>query len=516
MFTSILFETAEQAARPLNTQPPEFFHDLNLDKIAEAAAAGTDTVDLRPYFYTPLTDPGCIRYRQQIMAELDDPELCFLIRRSVAVLLVLDQKLTDVKNALNDPMSSGADPMLHSQCLHYAGEYCTALEQLLNDLSPQTLHSLGLAGFVEYLRQYLASQAFTTLKEEAHQLEQDFLGIPCCMHIKDGTFRLRPWEGEADINQQVSELFARFQQKDTKKLSFKAPSERTEHYIDAQILTMLSRWNKGLFAKLETFAKQHLDFFDPTLLRFCREVQFYLRWQALISPLRDRDLPFCYPVLAEDRAHLYDDDCFDLALALKLNRENAAPVTSSFALDAPEQILVITGPNQGGKTTFARGIGQLFHLASLGCCIPGSRAQLFLCDGIYTHFNREEDLATLSSRLQDDLNRLKVILDKATCRSLILVNEIFASTTLEDALFLGRKMMEQIIQLGSTTVCVTFLDELASLDEHTVSMMSTVSPSDPTQRTYHLVRKSADGLAYAESLAQKYNLTYEALNRRLR
>lgn len=512
MFTSILFKKPEQA---LNSQLPEFFYDLNLDKIVESAAAGIDTVDLRPYFYTPLTDPDCIRYRQQVMTELDNPDLCFLIRRSAAILLVLDQKLTDVKKALNDPMSGQADPMTHSQCLHYAGEYCAALEQFFEDLSSQDLHSAGLTGFAEYLKQYLASNEFCTLKQEARQLEEELLGIPCCMHIKDGTFRLRPWEGEADINQQVSELFARFQQKDAKKLTFKAPSERTEHYIDAQILTMLSRWNKALFAKLETFAKQHIDFFDAVLLRFCREVQFYLRWQALISPLRDRGLAFCYPILAEDHTHIYDENCFDLALALKLNRENAAPVSSSFALDAPEQILVTTGPNQGGKTTFARGIGQLFYLASLGCCIPGSRAQLFVCDGIYTHFNREEDLATLSSRLQDDLDRLKAILDRASRNSLILVNEIFASTTLEDALFLGRKMLEQIIQLGCPTVCVTFLDELASLDEHTVSMMSTVDPNDPTQRTYHLVRKSADGLAYAESLAQKYNLTYEALNRRL-
>ena len=515
MFASILFNTPSGTQLRLNQQPPEFFHDLNLDKIVESAAAGTAAADLRPYYYTPLTDPDCIRYRQQIMADLDNPNLCFLIRKFTAVLLVLDQKMDEIQQSLNDPLSGQNDPMTRCQCLHYASQYCSALRELSEALPAHSLRSAGLTDFAKYVQDYLDSDSFCKLEADAKELENELNGVPCCMLIKDGTFRMRPYEGEADINQQVTELFSRFRQKDAKALSFKSPSDRTEHYIDAQVLTMLSRWNKPLFAKLDSFIQHHLGFFDEVLRRFCREVQFYLSWQALISPLRDRSLPFCYPVLNSDRSHLSASDCFDLALALKLCWEEITPVTNSFSLDDPEQILVITGPNQGGKTTFTRGIGQMFYLASLGCCVPGSAAQLYLCDTILTHFNREEDLATLSSKLQDDLVRLREILQKATSRSLILVNEIFSSTTLEDALYLGRKMMEEIIQLGSLAICVTFLDELAALDEHTVSMMSTVDPEDPGRRTYKIVRKSADGLAYAEYLAKKYDLTYDALNRRL-
>ena len=82
-------------------------------------------------------------------------------------------------------------------------------------------------------------------------------------------------------------------------------------------------------------------------------------------------------------------------------------------------------------------------------------------------------------------------------------------------MLLGRSMMEQITKLGCPAVCVTFLDELASFNEHTVSMMSMVNEADPTIRTYKVIRKSADGLAYAAHIAQKYQLTYQDLSRRL-
>ena len=97
-----------------------------------------------------------------------------------------------------------------------------------------------------------------------------------------------------------------------------------------------------------------------------------------------------------------------------------------------------------------------------------------------------------------------------------MLNEIFNSTTLEDQVLLSTRVLEQIMRIGALCVCVTFIDELASLGESTVSMVSTVVPDRPAERTFKVVRRPADGLAYAMSLADKHGVTYARLQERLR
>jgi DNA mismatch repair ATPase MutS len=206
---------------------------------------------------------------------------------------------------------------------------------------------------------------------------------------------------------------------------------------------------------------------------------------------------------------------FDLALARKLVAAHKAPVINDARLSEPERILVVSGPNQGGKTTFARTFGQIHYLANLGLPVTGTSASVRLFDHLFTHFERGENTADLRGKLEDDLIRVHDMLSSSSDSTVIIFNEMFTSTTFRDALLLSKAIMRKLIALEATAVWVTFIDELSSWSEHTVSMVSTVDPDDPIERTFKVIRRPADGLAYALSIAQKWGVTLPQIRERL-
>ncbi len=374
------------------------------------------------------------------------------------------------------------------------------------------LHSRGLLSFREYLTGYATSDRFTSLLAETTKLKSDLSTVKYTLDIGSGSITVRKYDSEIDYAAAVVETFRRFQQGAVKDYNVKFNEFPQMNHVEAAVMDRVARLYSEIFTSLQSYCEKYSTYLDKTIVDFDREIQFYISYIDYLAPFGHTELKFCYPAISSESKELCADDVFDLALAKSL----LTVVCNNFYLKGMERVFIVSGPNNGGKTTFARMFGQLHYLASLGCRVPGRNVRLFLFDHILTHFEREEDISNLHGKLQDDLARIHNILNRATSNSIIIMNEIFSSATLKDAIYLGTKIIDRIVQLDALCVCVTFIDELTLLSDKIVSAVSTVVPERPAIRTYKILRKPADGLAYAMSIAEKYRLTRRQIIERIR
>ena len=507
-FQSILFEHPRDGAGVDGLQEPDFFADLNLDQVLASMTAGREHYQLKPFFYAALRRASAVRYRHQVLRDLQRPDVRAAVDGFAERMRRMREHLAQVEKLRYELQKQ-------TWFLDAIGVYCEAVRTLTRELGECELTSPGLEGFRGHVASYLASERFASLVAETGALKEALAGIRYTLRIQGAKVTVGRYEGQGDYSAEVEQVFAKFQQGAVSSHLVKLPDFVDMNHIEAQIAERVAWLHPEVFARLTDYCSRHRDYLDQTVGRFDREVQFYLAYLDLIERFRAAGLPFCYPRVSARSKEIAAEGTFDIALANKLVPTGGKVVRNDLSLEGPERVLVVTGPNNGGKTTFARTFGQLHHLASLGLLVPGLQARLFLPDRIYTHFEREEDIQTLRGKFDDELVRVRQILERATSDSLIVMNESFSSTSLNDALFVGTEVMRRILDRGCLGVYVTFVDEIASISEATVSMVSQIVPENPAERTFKVLRRPADGLAYAWAIADKYGLTYQRLMERI-
>jgi DNA mismatch repair protein MutS len=507
-FRSILFDEPEARTNIGGQDAPEFFSDLNLDQIVGAITAGRDEYNLKPFFHVPLSRVEAITYRHEVLRDLENQALLGYIRSFA-------QQMRTMRSHLAQADKLYYKRQKQSWFLEAVTIYCDAVQQLTDALLRTSVRSRGFRALREYLTSYAGSGNFRSLAGETQKLRGDLSSIRYYLHLQGKRITVSRYEPAPDYGADVLRTFEKFKEGAAKEYRFQFRSAKDMDHVEAAILDLVARLYPEIFSSLEEYYECHGGYLDATIARFDREAQFYLACLEHVEALKRAGLTFCYPSVSDRSKDVSGRDVFDMALANSLVRRKAPVVTNDFYLREPERILVVSGPNQGGKTTFARTFGQIHYLASIGCPVPGSEARLFLCDRLFTHFEKEENASSLRGKLEDELLRIHRILECATANSILIMNESFLSTTLSDALYLSEQVLRRIIGLDMLCVSVTFLGELASLSETTVSMVSTVDPQDPAVRTFKIVRRPADGLAYAVAIAEKYRLSYGSAKARI-
>jgi hypothetical protein len=223
----------------------------------------------------------------------------------------------------------------------------------------------------------------------------------------------------------------------------------------AQALARLRDRGIGLAANALGQAAEHVrDFFG--MLR--AELAFYVGCINLHDALARRRAPTCMPVPAPAGARRWScRGLYDAGLALTVEGR----VVGNDVTADRRDLVIVTGPNTGGKSTFLRSVGLAQLMMQAGMFVPAEAFGAGLCEGLFTHFKREEDARMESGKFDEELGRMSQILDHVTARSLILFNESFAATNEREGSEIARQVVRALLESGVRVFFVTHMFDLA-------------------------------------------------------
>ncbi len=208
-----------------------------------------------------------------------------------------------------------------------------------------------------------------------------------------------------------------------------------------------------LLRLVNRLAEELFRFFS--LIRF--ETGFYVGCIHFHDALLGAGVPVCFPEPAGEPAVLSFHRLVDAGLALQNGK---CPVANRLESEG-RHLFLVTGANQGGKSTFLRSIGLAQVFLQCGMFVSAEQFRSSLKDRLFTFFSREEDAALASGRLEAEMARMDGIVGKLTGRSMLLMNEAFATTTEQAGAQIASDLVHALCEAGISVLFVTHLFEFA-------------------------------------------------------
>jgi DNA mismatch repair ATPase MutS len=242
-----------------------------------------------------------------------------------------------------------------------------------------------------------------------------------------------------------------------------------------------------------------LSFFN--MLRL--ELGFYVGCLNLHDRLVRKGEPICFPEpLTAEAARFSSRNLYDVCLSLSIqDRVVGNNVTAEGA-----SLVMITGANRGGKSTFLRSVGVAQLLMQCGAFAPAESFRANVCDGVFTHFKREEDTSMRSGKLDEELGRMSFIIDNIRPNSIVLFNESFASTNEREGSEIARQIIRALLEAGTKVFYVTHLFDLAQgfyLAKKDTALFLRAERLLDGSRTFRLVEGEPLPTSYGEDLYRR-------------
>ena len=416
-------------------------------------------------------------------------------------------------------------------------------------------NSEGMQKLYQYIKKIVESELFQSLKNELPDLKDKFDNLSCVTIGINLNASLQPKEAvflsiESEPFQKES-IFSRLFGLDDNEEKFdgisafqKIISKDKEHVaVEQGIFKELNEIFQEVLTPIGKAISRYVNYKERFLINLQRDLYFYIGATRFIKKMCALGFSMCKPeVLPKEKRSSKIENIRDLSLALGLienkKRDETGDedkvdlgeeiVPNDIDFGSESRIFILTGPNQGGKTTFTRAIGIAQVLFQAGIFVPGTKASISPVDWVYTHFTEKEKPNTKDGRLGEESRRLSRLFQNATSHSLILLNESLSSTSPGEGLYLLKNIVKGIRLLGCRCIFTTHLHKLAAKidainseaegDSKVGSLVAEVDRENSgknmeARRTFKIVSKPPEGKSFARDVDYKDGISYDQIKK---
>ena len=420
--------------------------DLELQTLWNAMAAGDEFLfeTAKRAVLSSLTDPDAIIYRQRVLAD------CLEHSEVIRQLYQLAVEALENERTVGGLWSSDVPDRILSRSVRVLELQAGVLRRLrqIADQQAASFRSEGFARFFAMLADELTDDYLQAVEHHLRELE-----------FKRGVFEsaelAKGFKGRRYVVRTSRE------QRWTERLPFRNRSASYSFTIpprDENGFKSLEQIRGRGINRVANSVAQSADHVKSFFSMLRLELAFYLGCLNLHDKLTGKQEPVSFPEpLAADQLTLTAQGIYDVCLTLHIeNRVIGNDVNAE-----GKSLVMITGANQGGKSTLLRSFGLAHLMMQAGMFVGARSFRAGVCRGVFTHYKREEDATMERGKLDEELSRMSAIASQITRHSILLCNESFASTNEREGSEIARQVVRAMLHKQIKVFFVTHMYDLA-------------------------------------------------------
>lgn len=455
--------------------------DMELQEIIKVMSNKNELIKevLNYAFLNPLTGMDEILYRQGVMKDVLDNK---------DAVMELYQSVTDTQTEVKKHffgMNNQNLRNMYTSSIEHIGSYILGLKELrrIIDTYKALFKSEGFVNFFNDVEKELSDEYLTELDSFVAELKSNdvyYISADFGSHLEGVNYTLR------HPKKQGFKLFG----KNTQTIKLKEDDEPARKDFDYRKDLAINEASNALAKSVD-----HLDYFFSSLQR---ELSFYVGTLNLVEYLTKIGMPICIPKVLEKTVFKRKyKNLYDVALVIQKHGMVDGNEIDSYGT----KLYLISGANQGGKTTFLRSLGQAQIMGQLGIIVGAEEFEFPIRNHIYTHFKKEEDKDIKSGKLDEELLRMSQLIDHMGDYSLVLFNESFSSTNEREGSRINKDICDALIKYNNEVFSVSHLYTftISYLNNQNVMFLLAERKEDGS-RTHHLIKGIPEKTAYGLDL----------------